>query len=86
MHAFLSFFLPLHRYEHSVDHCTHGDKCDLGGCQFGRRHSSVHILSGAVLPLMKRLEQLRSRSMWGRCARSRGVPACSTGPGCQLGC
>ena len=46
----------------------HGDSCARADCATGRRHSSVHLLSGAVLPLMRRLEQMRARSAWGRCA------------------
>ena len=46
----------------------HGDSCARADCATGRRHFSVHLLSGAVLPLMRRLEQMRARSSWGRCA------------------
>ena len=63
------------RYGHCVGHCMHGDSCAKADCATGRRHSSVHLLSGAVLPLMKRLEHMRARSIWGRCARQ-GVCLC----------
>lgn len=54
------------RYEHCLDHCTHGDTCAATGCTAGRRRSGVHLLVGAVLPLLRRLESMRSRGKWGR--------------------
>ncbi|KAI7841339.1 hypothetical protein COHA_004957 [Chlorella ohadii] len=57
-------------HEYTDTHCVHGDTCTNAECSVGGRHQSLHILSGAVLPIMPRLEQLRARSMWGRLGMS----------------
>ena len=56
-HSILPHFLDCRaprRYGHCVGHCMHGDSCARADCATGRRHFSVHLLSGAVLPLMRR--------------------------------
>lgn len=55
------------RHGYCGDHCMHGDNCSAPSCAAGKRHGSLHLLSGAVLPLLRRLEHLRARSSWGRC-------------------
>lgn len=40
------------RHEYTDTHCVHGDTCANAQCTVGGRHQSLHILSGAVLPLM----------------------------------
>ncbi|PSC70731.1 strawberry notch [Micractinium conductrix] len=53
-------------YDHAADHCNHDDTCATIVCRTGRRHHSVHIMSGAVPPLLQQLEKLRVHSHWGR--------------------
>ena len=47
-----SLFALSCRHEYTDTHCVHGDTCANAQCTVGGRHQSLHILSGAVLPLM----------------------------------
>lgn len=55
-------------YDYCEDHCFHGDNCvnshKEGGCNAGGRRDETHILTGAVLPVWKQLEEAHRRGEW----------------------
>ncbi|KAK9808500.1 hypothetical protein WJX73_001795 [Symbiochloris irregularis] len=62
-------------YAWVADKCMHGAVCTqrkVGKkCTFGTRHTDLHLINGAVLPLLKCLEHVVSRSLHGRNAEGK---------------
>lgn len=53
------------RYDQCDHGCSHGDSCTGPPfCTIGTRWQAHHLLVGAVLPLLPRLELLRKRGPW----------------------
>ena len=55
-------------YNYCEDRCFHGDNCTNrhkeGGCNAGGRRDETHIMTGAVLPVWKQLEEAHRRGEW----------------------
>jgi hypothetical protein len=55
-------------YNYCEDHCFHGDNCanrhKEGGCNAGGRRDETHIMTGAVLPVWKQLEEAHRMGEW----------------------